>query len=401
MLDGVYIAYWSLRDPLFQSQSLPVVRALARSGRRMAILTFEQPPWRLARSAELALRQGLAGEGIEWQPLVYHKRPRGLSTLLDVLLGLAVTLRLSLTRGVRLFHGRGTVPCAIARLAARLSRARFFNDADGPLSQEYVDARLWRAGSPLHSITRRSERRCLRDADAVAVLTERRRREVVPEARSPVDVLPCGVDLERFAPGGEPGRLRGELGLTGRVLVYAGKTGGWYLTEPMLDFAAAFNRVVGGASLLVLTNEDPGAFLVPAAARGLPCVVRQAAPEEMPRYLSAADAGLSFRIDAPSQAACSPIKNGEYLASGLPIVTTAGVGDYSALVEARRVGVVVAGLAAEPLHEAALDLERLLRDTDLPRRCRDTARDTVGLREVVLPRYLDIYRRLLGDPTGA
>ena len=75
-LDSIYITYWSLRDPLCQSQSLPVVRDQARLGRKMALVTYESPAWALDPTARRAAAEALACEGIRWLPLGYHKRPR-------------------------------------------------------------------------------------------------------------------------------------------------------------------------------------------------------------------------------------------------------------------------------------------------------------------------------------
>jgi glycosyltransferase involved in cell wall biosynthesis len=271
------------------------------------------------------------------------------------------------------------------------------NDADGPLSEEYVDAGVWKRGSLPHRVTRWAEKRFLRTADAVVVLTERRRDEIRGLIPGEVAVLPCGVDTAHFIRDLVKGRsIRDDLGLKGVVLVYVGKAGGWYLTDAMLDFARVSAKVLGQVSLLVLTNEDPRRFEELARQRGLFCAVRSATRDEVPRYLSAADVGLSFVLPAPSKTACSPVKNGEYLACGLPIVTTASIGDYTSLVARRRVGVVVERLDEAGYEQTAQALRDLLADPLLGARCRETACAEVGLSEVVIPRYLELYRGLLG-----
>jgi glycosyltransferase involved in cell wall biosynthesis len=399
MLHAVYVTYWSLQDPLCQSQSLPVVRALAGRGWRMGLVTFEQGRFSPGPAEESGLRRGLVEEGILWMPLRYHKRPAVLSTLFDITRGAVRCLRLARSHRVRLFHGRGTVAAAIAGTAAGLTAARFLNDADGPLSQEYVDAGVWKRGSVAHRMTRWVEARLLRTADVVAVLTERRRAEVRSLTREDPVVLPCAVDVQRFASAPEAREaVRRALDLRGVVFVYAGKAGGWYLTDAMLDFVRVAAGVLGEVSLLVLTTEDTERFATAARERGLRHTIRTASREQMPRYLSSADAGLSFVLPAPSKAACSPVKNGEYLACGLPIVTTAGIGDYSDLVARRRVGVVVESLDHSGYEKAAQTLRILLADPLLSTRCRKTARTEIGLFEVVIPRYLDRYQRLIGNP---
>jgi glycosyltransferase involved in cell wall biosynthesis len=394
--DAVYVTYWSLNDPLCVSQTLPVVRALVADGYRVALVTFEQEPWAHAAHRPES-RRSLAGEGIAWIPLNYHKRPRLAATLYDILNGSMACCIARLRHGVRLFHGRGTVAATIAHLAARLTGSRFLNDADGPLADEYADAGVWLSGSVAHRLTRRIETHLLRRADAIAVLTTRRRDEVRALAAQEATVLPCAVDTAHFRFRDEEGRAhRVALGLTDPVLVYAGKAGGWYLTDVMLDFAAAARREFGGGSLLVLTHDEPRRFSHGAAARGLHCIVKKATREEMPGLLCAGHAGLSFVLPAPSKAAASPVKNGEYLACGLPVVTTAGIGDYSDLVSRRAVGVVVDRLDSAGLARACGLLRTLLEDPGLRERCRAAALSEVSLEGVLLPRYRHLYRSLLG-----
>lgn len=395
-LDSLYIAYWSYGDPLCQSQVVPVVRALARDGYRMGLMTFEQRPWLLEGSEQDQTVALLRGEGILWLPLRYHRHPPIASTLADILAGSARAL----LQGARLFHGRGSVAAAIAYLASTAVAARFFNDADGPLSEEYVDAGVWLRHSLSHRLLARAEARFLRVADATAVLTESRARQLERSGFSPA-VLPCGVDTSLFqARPEEAVRVRLSLGLPGRLFVYAGKIGGWYLVEPMMDFVAAYRSEVEEASLLVLTTGPAAPFESLAKARKIPCIVRCASREAMPGYLAACDAGLSFVLSAPSKMAASPVKNGEYLACGLPVVTTPGIGDYSALIHSSRVGVVVGSFEEPALRHSARGLHALLQEDGLPLRCRQTAVEHVGLAEVVIPRYRELYHRLLGPRMG-
>ena len=400
-LDAVYIVYWSLQDPLTQSQSLPVLRALAGHGYRMGLVTYERQPGDGAGPSRAVVSEKLRNQGIDWYPLLYHRDPPVLSTLWDVMKGLQKCWSLHLSRGVSLFHARGTVPGAPAHLAAVATGARFFYDADGPLSQEYVDAGVWSEGSFGHRLARWSEDRFLRRADAVAVLTQTRRDVVQPVVKRSVSVLPCAVDTSHFKPREEARtHLRSQLGLNGLVFVYAGKWGGWYAVEEMFDFVAIARETFPTSQLLILTQESHEPFLQAARRRNIEhrLLIRTSSREEMPDYLCAADVGLSFVRPVPSKLACSPVKNGEYLACGLPVVTPTGIGDYSALIEKRKVGIVLDNLDTENYRKAAQQLRGLLTDACLTARCQDVARSEVGLSEVLVPRYLAIYEDLLGGP---
>ncbi|HKC12252.1 MAG TPA: hypothetical protein VKI41_09485, partial [Vicinamibacteria bacterium] len=356
-LDSLYVAYWSLRDPLCQSQVLPILRGLAADGYRIGLMTFENPRWSMPPDEQQEASVELRQQGIQWLPRQYHSQFPLLSTIGDVLGG---ALRARRERP-RLLHGRGSVAAAVAYLASRGSGGVFFNDADGPLSREYVEAGIWRAGSPVAKMVARAEDLFLDAADANAVLTSVRATEVALPSRAEPTVLPCAVEGELFRPRPlEAERIRRELSLKGTVFVYAGKVGGWYLIEPMMDFVAAYQGLGEATTLLVLTTGPAEPFQRIAATANVACQVRSATRDEMPAYLSAASAGLSFRLSTPSQRAASPVKNGEYLACGLPVVSTPGVGDYSNLIAAQRVGVVVESFSADDLRRYASGLRDLL-----------------------------------------
>jgi glycosyltransferase involved in cell wall biosynthesis len=395
-LDSALVAYWSLMDPLCQSQVLPVLRGLAADGYRLGLMTFEQRRWKLAPVARRAAKMALAVQGIDWIPRRYHAWPPTVSTLVDIVAGARQLMR----RRPRLVHGRGSVPAAAAYLASRGGRSLFLNDADGPLSKEYVDVGIWKPDSLVAQAVERAERAFFDAADASAVLTSSRAAQVAKEGQPAPTILPCAVETEFFRANPDAReRLRRALSLDGTVFVYAGKMGGWYLVEPMIDFVAAYQRLGERASLLVLTPSSPEPFERAAARRGVDCRVTFASREHMPGHLSAADVGLSFILPAPSKRACSPVKNGEYLACGLPVVTTAGIGDYSELVSGQRVGVVVNALDAGTIEGSAGNLRELMREgAALRTRCRQAACSHAGLTEIVLPRYRQLYGGLLGGP---
>jgi glycosyltransferase involved in cell wall biosynthesis len=402
-LDSLYFTYWSLDDPLTQTQCVPVVEALAEMGYRMALTTYERERTWSAQTRQHAER--LSTRGVQWYRLGYHERPKVVSTAWDAFFGLVLGLRVAVVARPRLFHSRATVPAAPAAGAAVLSGARFLYDADGPLSEEYVDAGVWRRGSFPHRLTAAAERGFARYSTAMLVLTEARRRQVETWTQAPVRVIPCAVDTQRFRPDRAMRQLmRLRLGVSNEttVLVYAGKYGGWYGVEEMMAFTAAVRRVLGAVRLLVLTRQSFAPFVAAAHQSAVAdCLLcRRAAHHEMPTYLSAADVALSFVRPLPSKIAACPVKNGEYLACGLPLVTPENIGDYSALVRREALGVVLERLDESAFLAGAHRLRALLRQGGLARRCREAAKRHFDLHSVVLPRYQSVYRALLGPPRG-
>jgi hypothetical protein len=85
----LYISYDGMLEPLGQSQVLGYLKRLA-VGRRIHLISFEKTEdW--ANPAERErIASDIAGAGIVWHPLRYHKRPTALATAWDIAWGIAV-----------------------------------------------------------------------------------------------------------------------------------------------------------------------------------------------------------------------------------------------------------------------------------------------------------------------
>ena len=395
-MDSVYINYWSYADPLCQSQSMPYLRGLARQGYKVGLITFEQEAHRLEDSERQRVQQDLEAEGILWQPLDYHKSPAVFSTLWDIERGSAFAARMAKKYDAAFIHGRSTVGAAVATLAAKRSGRRLFVDADGPLSLEYVEVGTWSKDGLPHRMVRFGEHYSARNADILAVLTDHRRRELQALTDKPIYVLPCAVDVARFdVPAAVREAKRSELGLKGDVYVYLGKPGGWYDTDSMMNYFAAVSAQNADAELLIITKTVPEWFEAACKDRGIRPTIVSAKPEEVPSLLAAADVALCFLSPLENNLSSSPIKFGEYLASGLPVVCSRGAGDYDALVEASNVGVVVPHGDQETVQQAIENMGTLRADPVLSTRCKQAATKHIGLHEVLLPRYFEIYESML------
>ncbi|HQQ07029.1 MAG TPA: glycosyltransferase, partial [Candidatus Omnitrophota bacterium] len=98
-----------------------------------------------------------------------------------------------------------------------------------------------------------------------------------------------------------------------------------------------------------------------------------------------------FFINPHKRYNSSPIKFGEYLACGLPVVVISGVGDTDTICSNERVGVVISSFAHEELSRAAEELLSMTNDaSSLKARCRKAAERFFSL-ENGIKAYGDIY----------
>ena len=117
---------------------------------------------------------------------------------------------------------------------------------------------------------------------------------------------------------------------------------------------------------------------------------------EIPNYISAADAAVSFAKPCYSKIATSPTKNAEYLIFGVPIVANDHIGDTTEQLTDDNTGVVISEFSTAAYKDALVRLEELMSDRDgLGARCRESAKRRFDLEAVGGERYRRLYRKLL------
>lgn len=399
MTRALYVCYFGLREPLVQTQVLPYLRELVRGGVTMSLMTFEAD-----RNEAWAdeWRERLHSEGIDWHRLRYHKRPTLPATLFDIAAGAWLAARIVRREHVDLIHARSHVGAAIGALAKKLTRARLLFDVRGFLPEEYVDSGNWRKGGLLFRWTKAAERWLFGAADGFVVLTESARTTLFPSgaAGKPVEVIPCCVSAERIAPRSDRDAVREELGVSDRIVfVYVGALGGYYLTRETAELLAVARERDARVYALVLTQSAQAPMVAQLERFGFTepdYRVMRAEAQDVPRLLGAADVSLSLIRTSYARIPSSPTKFAEYLAAGLPVISTADIGDLDAHIEEGGVGVVLRTLDRESYVEALHSIEELRRDPELAERCRQVARSRYDLESIGGERYRRIYQSVVG-----
>jgi glycosyltransferase involved in cell wall biosynthesis len=361
---------------LGQSQVVAYIERLARDC-DIDLISFEKPG-----DPPDATAARLAGCGVSWHPLAYHRRPPVASTAIDVVRGSRRIAQLAAqSEGQVILHARSYVPALMAHRAKLGRHHPFLFDIRGFWPDERVEAGLWRRNGALHRVAKRCEQLFFAEADAVVTLTE----ASIPQIRrwmglndAPVEVIPTCVDLERFDLNSRGDR--------GPRIVWAGTVG------PRYDFQAgvALARELG-LPLTVLTREVGDAR---AGLHGVDAEVRSVAPGEIPGEFASGDIGLSTMLPTFAKLASAPTRVAEYLAAGMPVAALAGVGDLDRLLEGSDVGVALPDSSSESVKVASAKLRSLAGDPSTPARCRKLAEERFSLEEGVA-RYLDVYKRML------
>lgn len=301
---------------------------------------------------------------------------------------------------------RSLMPALATMVAGGIQLRPILFDADGLEADERTEFRGLSKSSLVYRTLRAVESRMVQQSDAVLVRTRTAAAELGARAKVHVDkfhVVANGRDPQIFKPAAlrERRSVRAELGIaaTDPVVAYVGSVGGKYRTRAAAGFARALRRIRSDTKLLVLTGTPDLArslIAVEDAELAETAVIRRIPPEQVSSYLSVADAGTSYIEPSFSMRAAAPVKLGEYLLCGVPVVGTAAVGETAAAVAAG----VFLDEAAGP--DAAA---RWIQDKVLP--CREKISSTaraVGIAHFSLDRsvadYLRAFDSMLQKPRG-
>lgn len=228
---------------------------------------------------------------------------------------------------------------AVLRLRQReKDRLTIVFDSDGLAADERVD---FRGDSPhrmAYRLLRDVEGEMVRQSDAVLCRTEAacdilHARAGAGTSRELFHVVSNGVDPARFR---EALSSRKEMPGRGFTLCYCGSIGVQYRLPDMLFLAKALHEHIPDLRFHIYTGS-PDAVRSELGNTGLQdadwILCQRLAAHDVPGALAACDLGLALRSTRFSMSAVSPIKLGEYLMAGVPVVGTPGVGDTAPLIE--------------------------------------------------------------------
>lgn len=392
----LYLSYDGMLEPLGQSQVLAYLEHLADE-HDVHLVSFEKAEdWACVADRE-AVRARIAGAGIHWRPLRYHKRPTAPATAYDIIAGTCAALYLALRHRIRRVHARSYVAALMGLAVKRLTGAKLLFDMRGLWADERVDAGIWPSGGRLYRMTKWLEKRFLLGSDHVVTLTNASAAEIKGfdylEGRAPpITVIPTCADLQMFSRHGPrpPG---------GFVFGFVGAAGTWTLFDEMLACFRIVRELEPDARLLIVNrNEHEYIRERLAHMRIDPEAVELVAARhrEVAALISRMHVGAAIRKPAYSQIACAPTKLAEYLGCGVPCLSNSGIGDVEAILEEGRVGVVLRDFSEAEMRLAMTRLIALAREDGIEERCASVAHRLFSLEDGVAA-YRSVYRRLAGE----
>ena len=188
-------------------------------------------------------------------------------------------------------------------------------------------------------------RNAVTKAEWMCTVSEPLRRYLVDNAGARADsiVIPCCV--QQVIPGNSRDRIRQELNLAGKtaILYLGGIQKYQHLDDLVMPFLrSALAQSEKYVAVLITQNKEKMAEILTKFNIDESRVRLISLPQtKVGEYLTAMDLGLLLRAPSELNNFSQPVKFGEYLSAGVPVVLEEGTGNISEMLDTYKIGCVI------------------------------------------------------------
>jgi len=408
-MDVIYISYDGMTDSLGQSQVIPYLIGLTKKDHSITIVSSEKKE--NYKKQKNAIEKLLKEHHISWIPTMYSTLPSIFSKQINLLRIELEVKRLCIIKTPDIIHCRSYMAALIGLKMKKKYHVKFVFDMRGFWADERVDGRLWNLNNGLHkriyNYFKKKETEFITNADYTISLTQNAKNEILDwpeiENKSPIEVIPCCVDLELFSPDNvklqKQDLLRNELKITPSdfIISYLGSIGTWYMLDEMLDFFKVLLSRKNNAKFLIITPDNHSPIMIKVKNKGIrpeKIIIHSANRIEVPLFLSLSQLSLYFIKPLYSKKASSPTKTGEIMAMGIPIISNSGIGDSDEILTTSGAGLLVNEFSDKEYDRVIREIDVLLKaDTT---KIRAAAQYYFSLEKGV-ELYNDVYKKLKSE----
>lgn len=341
-MNVLYLTYDGLTDPVGQSQILKYLVPLAELGYSFHIISFEKPAKFKLLGQEVQVE--LDRFNITWTPLNFTSSPPILSKIWDRVKFKAEAQKYCLKHSPDIVHCRSYAAAEVGEFLKQKFQSKFLFDMRGFWADEKADAGTWNRSNwfweRVYKFYKSKEKSFVVNSDHIVSLTKAGEDEMRTwsfYSDVPISVIPCCANMEHFSLTDETKKQTArdlvKIPQDAFVVSYLGSIGAWYMFEEMLDFYSALKAKNKESWFLIVSNAKYD-FVWDKIKNHMSdyskIVVLNSSYSDVPKYMYASDVSLSFVKPVYSKISSSPIKNGEILSMGIPLVMS-DIGDASLL----------------------------------------------------------------------
>jgi len=370
MKNLLIITYWSFKDALVQTYTLPYVRIIRKNipeKSKIFLFTIEQEFHKMTDEEWQIEKQRLQKENIYLIRFQYSKF--GIKMAFRFLGIITNLFFLIITKKISKIHVWCTPGGAIGYILSVLTFKPLIIDSYEPHAESMVENGEWTRQSKAFKILFWLEKKMSRRAKTVIALTEGMKYYAKEKYKAEFEnyyVKPSMVNLQKFSfEEVDNKQLIEEFGYKEKIVaIYAGKFGGIYLKQEVFDLLKVACDYWGEKfRILILTSSPENEIFEMAEKSNIPkeiLKVKFANYSEIEKYYKLADFAINPVKPVPSKRYCTSIKDGEYWAMGLPVVITKNISDDSDIIEKENIGAVIKDLNNDEYLKAIKKIDLLL-----------------------------------------
>jgi len=380
MKNVIVITYWSVSDALIQTYTLPYVKLIRKhvpAGSSIYLVTLEKQETVLRLPARDKVAKELAQEGITWMPYRYF--PFGMKAITHWIGVVSILILKIFFRRINYIHCWCTPAGAVGYLLKLITRKKLILDSYEPHAEAMVENGTWNKKGAAFRLLFWLEKKQTERADFAIAATEGMWDYAKQKFSVKIDnfeVKPACVDFSLFTTVSTKSEvLLKQLDLVDKIVcVYAGKFGGIYLEGEVFDFIKVASEHWGNRfRFLILTNHTRAeilSFCRRAAVDEAIVKTCFVAHKEVADYLGLADFALTPVKPVPSKRYCTPIKDGEYWAMGLPVVITPHISVDSEIILEHKIGAVIEEFSTAGYKKAVTEIEMIMQTPGIRKQVR-------------------------------
>ncbi|WP_448518601.1 glycosyltransferase [Rhodoflexus sp.] len=346
---------------------LKIIHKNLPAGSKIFLLTLEQKRFAITAKEHKEIQNELR----QWN-IIHRSYPYFSYGFRSYLNWIRIVIRLladAWLNRVRYIHAFCTPAGMSAYLLSVLTGATLVMDCYEPHAEASVENNDWQRNSLRFRLLFWLEKLQSHRASYVLSNTEGMRNYALDKYGATFShfcVRPNCTNLDQFSEAHiKKADLLANYGFTDKIVgVYAGKLGGIYLKKEVFDFFKVAHEHWGDRfRILLLTSHTRDEIEHMAAESNLDSSIITSlfAPHHLvPDLMGLADFGITPVKPVPTKRYCSPVKDGEYWALGLPVVIPAGIGDDADIIARYDIGAVLPALNTTAYREAVIKIDRLL-----------------------------------------
>jgi len=389
----LYLSYTGMMEALGASQVLNYLYGLADDF-KFYLISLEKEIDFYDIEKKQKLKELLTQNGIQWYPILYRNGAKGYPINFYNVHHLAKIL--IKREKIKLLHCRSYMPAIIAYLLQkRNKKIRYIFDTRGFWFDEKADVGDWSRNRFAYRFAKRIEKKLYLSASHIVMLSHYGKETIQMNELfkggnqlNNITVIATCVDLNKFHINNnwvEKPKL---------TIGYVGTAIGWYDFESTAKVLATIKKQFD-FNLLIFNNGQHDYIRQELAKYKITDYqLEKIQFENMAERMREIDISLFFIHPVFSKRASAATKLGELLATGIPVITNAGVGDHEYYIEKHSIGEIIDSNEINNYDFA--EIISKLNNVDCKKRCREVAEKYFSL-DKGIESYKTIYQQLLKE----